>query len=109
MAPQQKLIRLVDSIMTPSVVSSMSLLGCTAAFQLMEALFEHKDSAGQFCLTLERLAGNLRLWMGGPSGSERGLDADVRHKVVDLSLDITKDHVGIEDDTGYGTLSEEEQ
>jgi hypothetical protein len=95
--------------MTPSVVSSMSLLGCTAAFQLMEVLFEHKDAAGQFGLTLERLAGNLRLWMGGPSGSERGVDADVRHKVVDRCLDITKNLVGMEVDTGYGTLSEGEQ
>lgn len=109
MAPKQKLIRLVDSIMTPSVVSSMSLLGCTAAFVLMEVLFEHKDAAGQFGSSLERLAGNLRLWIGGPSGNERGLTADVRHKVVDRCLAITKNVVGMDNDTGYGTLSEGEQ
>jgi hypothetical protein len=47
--------------------------------------------------------------MGGPSGSERGVDADVRHKVVDRCLNITKNLVGMEVDTGYGTLSEGEQ
>lgn len=99
-------LRLIDAIITPGVASKMSLLGCTAAFQLMEQLYEHRDAAKTFEQSLETLAGSLRLWMGGSPGEDCGVTADIRGKVVDRCITITKNVVGMESDTGYGSLSE---
>lgn len=100
--------RLINTILMPAAASSMTLLGFTAVKMLMERLIESKDTADTFASSLERLAGSLRLWIGGPSGSKCGLDTSVRHKVVDRCLTITKTLVGMEVDTGYGTMSEDE-
>lgn len=99
-------LRIVESIMTRSNASQMSLLGCAAALQLMEELFEHKVAAETFKSSLERLSGDLRLWMGGAPGEKCGVTSDVREKVVDRCLTITKSMVGMDSDTGYGSLDE---
>ncbi|KAF7544095.1 hypothetical protein G7046_g9859 [Stylonectria norvegica] len=99
-------LRIIDSIMKRGSTSHMSLLGCTAAFKLMEELFQHKIAAETFQSSLERLAGGLRLWMGGAPGEKCGVNPDVRQKVVDRCLTITKSVVGMESDTGYGSLSD---
>lgn len=101
-------LRIIDSIAIPQSASDMSLLGFTAIMELMEQVFERKAAAEAFSTSVEKLAGGLRLWIGGASGDECGLDAGVRHKVVDRCLGITKSLVGMEVDTGYGTLSEDE-
>ncbi|KAI9151728.1 Sterol regulatory element-binding protein [Paramyrothecium foliicola] len=64
-------LRLIYSIAIPPT-APMSLLGCTSAMELMEQLFQHKTAAETFESCLERLAGSLRLWMGGPSGEKCG-------------------------------------
>ncbi|KAI8721891.1 BHLH domain-containing protein [Fusarium sp. LHS14.1] len=99
-------LRIIESIMTRGNASQMSLLGCTAALQLMEELFEHKVAAETFQSSLERLSGGLRLWMGGAPGEKCGVTSDVREKVVDRCLTITKSVVGMDSDTGYGSLDE---
>ncbi|KAJ3467370.1 hypothetical protein MRS44_004934 [Fusarium solani] len=99
-------LRIIESIMTRGNTSQMSLLGCTAALQLMEELFEHKVAAETFQSSLERLSGGLRLWMGGAPGEKCGVTSDVREKVVDRCLTITKSVVGMDSDTGYGSLDE---
>ncbi|CAM1501947.1 Fc.00g039310.m01.CDS01 [Cosmosporella sp. VM-42] len=99
-------LRIIDSIMTRGGASQMSLLGCTAALQLIEELFDHKTAAETFHSSLERLAGGLRLWMGGAPGEKCGVHPDIRQKVVERCLSITKSVVGMESDTGYGSLSE---
>ncbi|KAJ4194008.1 Clr6 histone deacetylase associated PHD protein-2 Cph2 [Fusarium falciforme] len=99
-------LRIIESIMTRGNASQMSLLGCTAALQLMEELFEHKVAAEMFQSSLERLSGGLRLWMGGAPGEKCGVTSDVREKVVDRCLTITKSVVGMDSDTGYGSLDE---
>lgn len=99
-------LRIIDSIMTGGTVIQMSLLGCTAALQLVEELFAHKNAAETFQTSLERLAGGLRLWIGGLPGEKSGVNSDIRQKVVDRCLTITKTVVGMESDTGYGSLSE---
>ncbi|KAF7544494.1 hypothetical protein G7Z17_g9914 [Cylindrodendrum hubeiense] len=99
-------LRVIESVMTRGNASQMSLLGCTAAMQLMEELFEHKNAAETFQPSLERLAGGLRLWMGGLPGEKCGVALEIREKVVDRCLMITKSVVGMESDTGYGSLSE---
>lgn len=99
-------LRFINDISIPRGPSSMSLLGFTATLELTEQLYEHKTAAETFSNSLERLSGALRLWIGGPSGDHCGVDAEVRHLVVDRCLSITKDLVGMEVDTGYCSQSE---
>ncbi|KAH7175626.1 hypothetical protein EDB81DRAFT_751137 [Dactylonectria macrodidyma] len=101
-----KRFRAIETIMSQGDASHMSLLGCAAALQLMEELYEHKDTAEMFQSSLERLAAGLRLWMGGSPGEKCGVALDIRGKVVDRCLTITKSLVGMDSDTGYGSLSE---
>ncbi|CAI6098009.1 unnamed protein product [Clonostachys chloroleuca] len=101
-------LRIVDTIMVPQTTSEMSLLGYTAAIELMEQLFEYKEAAETFSSSLERLAGGLRLWIGGTAGENCGATPELRHKVVDRCLGVTKSLVGMEVDTGYGSMSEDE-
>ncbi|KAK7421297.1 Clr6 histone deacetylase associated PHD protein-2 Cph2 [Neonectria magnoliae] len=103
--PNQSL-RMIESIMTRGNTSQMSLLGCTAAIQLMDELYERMSAVEAFQPALERLAGGLRIWMGGAPGEKCGVASEIREKVVDRCLNITKSVVGMESDTGYGSLSE---
>jgi hypothetical protein len=100
-------LRLLYTIGVP-LASPMSLLGCASSIEVMERLFDHKAAAETFQSSLERLAGSLRLWIGGPPGEHCGVDSGVQHKVVDRCLAITKSLVGMELDTGYGSMSESE-
>jgi hypothetical protein len=99
-------LRIIESIMTRGNASQMSLLGCTAALQIMEVLYQNKAAAETFRSSLERLSGGLRLWMGGAPGEKCGVTSDVREKVVDRCLTVTKSMVGMDSDTGYGSLDE---
>ncbi|ENH61855.1 Sterol regulatory element-binding protein 1 [Fusarium oxysporum f. sp. cubense race 1] len=99
-------LRMIESIMTRGNALQMSLLGCTATLELMEELYEHKAAAETFQASLERLSGGLRLWMGGSPGEKCGVASDVREKVVSRCLAINKSVVGIDSDTGYGSLDE---
>lgn len=101
-------ISIIDSIAIPKDVSAISLLGFTAVMELIENVLEHKAAAETFSPSIERLAGSLRLWIGGNAGDNCGLSPSVRHKVIDRCLGITKSLVGMEVDTGYGSLSEDE-
>ncbi|KAM0277859.1 hypothetical protein ACHAQH_005491 [Verticillium albo-atrum] len=107
-APRES-TQLVEKLAQPSVTASMSLLGCTALFKLMTELHTHPSAAETFSAPLERLAGSLRIWIGSAPGEQCGLDQDVRHKMVDRCLSITKSVVGMETDTGYGSMSECEE
>ncbi|CZR42290.1 uncharacterized protein FPRO_09592 [Fusarium proliferatum ET1] len=99
-------LRMIESIMTRGNAPQMSLIGCTATLELMEELYEHKAAAETFQASLERLSGGLRLWMGGSPGEKCGVASDVREKVVSRCLAINKSMVGIDSDTGYGSLDE---
>ncbi|KAK1984165.1 helix-loop-helix DNA-binding domain-containing protein [Colletotrichum cereale] len=107
-APQEGL-RLVEKVVLPRATANMSLLGCTALFKLMEELFANRPSTECFSTALERLAGSLRIWIGSAPGEKCGLEQDVRHKMVDRCIGITKSVVGMETDTGYGSMSECEE
>ncbi|GKT77437.1 sterol regulatory element binding protein sre1 [Colletotrichum tofieldiae] len=108
-APPQEGLRLVEKIARPRATANMSLLGCTALFKLMEELFANRSSTECFSTPLERLAGSLRIWIGSTPGEKCGLEQDVRHKMVDRCIGITKSVVGMETDTGYGSMSECEE
>lgn len=99
-------LRMIEPIMTRGNAPQMSLIGCTATLELMEELYEHKAAAETFQASLERLSGGLRLWMGGSPGEKCGVASDVREKVVSRCLAINKSMVGIDSDTGYGSLDE---
>ncbi|GKT57878.1 sterol regulatory element binding protein sre1 [Colletotrichum tofieldiae] len=96
-APPQEGLRLVEKIARPRATANMSLLGCTALFKLMEELFANRSST------------DLRIWIGSTPGEKCGLEQDVRHKMVDRCIGITKSVVGMETDTGYGSMSECEE
>jgi hypothetical protein len=100
--------RLIETVALPTTMAHMSLLGCAATFKLMEELFAHRSTAQNFSGPLERLAGSLRIWVGGAAGNGCGLKQEVRHRMVDRCLSITKNVVGMENDTGYGSASEDD-
>ncbi|EHK96870.1 putative Sterol regulatory element-binding protein 1 [Glarea lozoyensis 74030] len=96
--------RLINSI----VPINLSILGFTAAFHLMERIHAH-DSVSMSCaIALERLAGNLRIWIGGPDGERSGLDKGIKRELVERCLVVTKKVIGMEKDAGYETMSEED-
>ncbi|KAB5583294.1 hypothetical protein GE09DRAFT_1211898 [Coniochaeta sp. 2T2.1] len=98
-------LQVINSIALP-LQGSMSLLGFTAAFRLMDALNEHAVGREACAATLERLAASLRIWVGGAEGDTCGLSQEVRCKTVDRCLAVTKAVVGMEADPGYGSMSD---
>ncbi|CAK7202687.1 Clr6 histone deacetylase associated PHD protein-2 Cph2 [Sporothrix eucalyptigena] len=105
--PPQDVLASVDAIL-PGAQNEVSLLACAAAFRLMLALHGHKVAAEACAVSLEQLAGSLRVWIGGPAGDHGGLDAGVRHSMVRRCLAVTRSVVGMDHDTGYGSMSEGE-
>jgi hypothetical protein len=86
---------------------NLTLLGFTAAFKLMEKINGHNIIAVSCAGALEKLAGRLRIWIGGKDGEKSGLDKEAKRAMVERCLDITKHIVGMED-AGYESMSEED-
>ncbi|KAJ9151283.1 Sterol regulatory element-binding protein 1 [Pleurostoma richardsiae] len=103
--PPRSAISVIDGIL-PGPADGMSLLGCTGAFQLMQRLHQHPVAAEACTGSLERLAAILRIWIGSAEGDKPGLDQEIRHKMVDCCITITKSVVGMEEDPGYGSMSD---
>ena len=96
----------------PKIISTihpinLTLLGFTAAFKLMEKINDHDIVAEKCTLSLERLAGRLRIWIGGKGCERSGLDKEVKREMVERCLAITKRIVGLED-AGYGSMADED-
>lgn len=108
-APPREAVQLVEQIAQPVNTIDMSLLGCTALFRLMSELSDHPAAEEKFSTPLESLAGSLRIWIGSTPGEKCGLDQDLRHKMIDRCLGIAKNAVGVETDTGYGSMSDCEE
>lgn len=94
--------RIINSV----VPSNLTLLGFTAAFKLMEEIHEHDKVAVSCSGALERLAGSLRIWIGGRDGEKSGLERGVKMEMVERCLGVTKRVIGMEKDAGYETMSE---
>lgn len=93
-----------------TIDSKSSLLGWTAAYKLMKRLHSHPSAAREtYAEVLERLSGSLRIWMGSSAGDGCALDSKTRNKSVERCLAITKSIVGMEVDTGYGSLSDTDE
>ncbi|KAL3427954.1 helix-loop-helix DNA-binding domain-containing protein [Phlyctema vagabunda] len=95
--------RIISSI-TPV---NLTLLGFTAAFRLMENLNDHELASASCSRSLERLAGNLRIWIGGEEGVNSGLANETKRSAVERCLAVTKKIVGMEAevDAGYESMS----
>ncbi|TVY48586.1 Sterol regulatory element-binding protein [Lachnellula occidentalis] len=88
--------------------TDLTLLGFTAAFKLMESIQAHDKVATSCTNALEKLAGNLRIWVGGKDGEQSGLDKDIRKEMVERCQGTMKRIQGMEKDAGYETMSEDE-
>jgi len=86
--------------------TQLTLLGFTAAFNLMEKINGHDVVAVNCTNALERLAGSLRIWVGGRGCERSGLGKEVKRAMVERCLAISKRVVGMED-AGYGSMSDE--
>jgi hypothetical protein len=105
-SPPQWALQAIGSIAPPVQGGSMSLLGFTAAFHLMDVLNAHAVGREACAVTLERLAGCLRVWVGGVEGDGCGLDREVRCRIVERCLAVSTSVVGMEADPGYGSMSD---
>lgn len=103
--PPHSALTVVDTIL-PGSTEGLSLLGCAAAFHLMERLHNHAIAAEACASALERLSGTLRLWIGSEEGNRPGLVRDIRQKMVERCLNVTKSIIGM--DQGYATMSDRE-
>ncbi|KAM3440947.1 hypothetical protein NHJ13734_003011 [Beauveria thailandica] len=111
-SPSQTL-RIIEASLHPAMASAMTLLGFAAVMNLLECVMAQKRSSGAtdadadaVDASLEKLAATMRVWIGGPCGTNAGIDADIRAKVVERCLVITKSLVGMDVDTGYGTSTD---
>lgn len=103
--PPHSALSIIDGIL-PGSTEGLSLLGCTAAFHLVERLHRHAVAAEACATSLERMAGTLRIWIGSEDGDRPGLDRELRQKLVERCLKVTKSIVGMAEDQGYATMSE---
>ena len=106
--PPQDVLASVDAVL-PTAQDDVSLLACTAAFRLMLSLHAHGIAAETCAISLEQLAGSLRVWIGGPAADYGGLDAGVRRSMVRRCLAVTRSVVGMDRDPGYGSMSDGER
>lgn len=104
-SPPRSALVVIDSIL-PGSTEGLSLLGCTAAFYMMEQLQSHTVAAEACALSLERLAGTLRIWIGSAEGDRPGLERDLRQRMVERCLVITKNVIGMVEDQGYATMTD---
>lgn len=106
--PSQSL-RVIEASVRPEMTYAMTLLGFTSVMMLLERVMAQRNGDSDVIDTaLEKLSGKLRVWIGGPNGAVSGLETDIRSKVVERCLAITKSLVGMDTDTGYGSLSDNE-
>lgn len=95
--------RIIDSI----VPINLTLLGFTAMFKLLEKMHEHTLIATTCAISLEKFAGNLRIWIGGPDGEKSGLDTELKTEMVEKCRIIITEVVGMGDDAGYESMSDD--
>lgn len=105
--PPAQSLRIIEASLRPATVSTMTLLGFTAVMTLLERVMaQRRGEDDTVDPSLEKLAAMLRVWVGGACGSNAGIDTDIRGKVVERCLAMTKNLVGMDADTGYGTLTD---
>jgi hypothetical protein len=96
--------RIINSI-NPA---NLTPLGFTACFKLMEAMSGHELVTVSCSAALERMAGGLRIWIGGKDGESTGLDMEERRALVARCLAVMKKLLGMERDAGYASMSDDD-
>jgi len=86
---------------------NLTLIGFTAAYKLMERMDGHDIVANTCTNQLEKLAGGLRIWIGGKNDDTGALDKEVKKVMVERCLSISRRLVGMKD-MGYESMSDED-
>ncbi|KND90577.1 Sterol regulatory element-binding protein 1 [Tolypocladium ophioglossoides CBS 100239] len=98
-----------EGIIMSEYMSAMTLLGFTACMELMKQFLKRQRVRDEFEPTMATLSSNLRIWMGKSWADKCGVSSELRNKVVERCLAVTKTVDGLERDTGYGSMSEAEE
>ncbi|UKZ67622.1 uncharacterized protein TrAtP1_008777 [Trichoderma atroviride] len=98
----------VEKVIHLSTQTQMSLLSFTSVMEVLEQILKHKDTTNNFAPLVEQLAAILRLWMGSPLALNCGVPPDLQDKVINRCITVTKRVVGMDVDTGYETMTDDE-
>ncbi|KAL7791976.1 hypothetical protein V8C37DRAFT_133224 [Trichoderma ceciliae] len=98
----------IEKVIDLSTRTRMSLLSFTSVMEVLEQVLKHRDTTNSFAPLVERLAAILRLWMGSPLAINCGVPPNLQDKVINRCLTITKTVVGMEVDTGYESMTDDE-
>ncbi|RKF74871.1 Sterol regulatory element-binding protein 1 [Golovinomyces cichoracearum] len=97
----RKAIQMIKGIFS----RNKTLLGFIASFKLMEQINSHEKMAAICINSLERLAGSLRIWIGGNDGEKIGLPVKVKKEKIERCLSIAK-RIVVMQDSGYASMSD---
>ncbi|PTB68958.1 hypothetical protein BBK36DRAFT_1166832 [Trichoderma citrinoviride] len=98
----------IEKVIALATKTQMSLLSFTSVMEVLEQILAHKDTTNTFAPLVERLAAILRLWMGSPLAQQCGVPSGLQDKMITKCLRITKMVVGMEVDTGYDSMTDNE-
>ncbi|KAL6892870.1 hypothetical protein HDV57DRAFT_507428 [Trichoderma longibrachiatum] len=98
----------IEKVIALATRTRMSLLGFTSVMEVLEQVLAHKETTNSFAPLVESLAAILRLWMGSPLALQCGVPPDLQDKMINKCLGITKRVVGMEVDTGYESMTDDE-
>ncbi|QYS95731.1 BHLH transcriptional regulator [Trichoderma simmonsii] len=98
----------IEKVIDLTTKTRMTLLSFTSVMEVLEQILAHKDTTNNFAPLVERLAAILRLWMGSELALNCGVPPDLQEKVINKCLGITKRIVGMEVDTGYDSMTDDE-
>lgn len=88
----------------------LSLLSFASCYKLLGAIVSDEATVAGCVAPLEKLAGALRIWIGGAEGARSGLRKETREGVVERCIAVSRGCVGMEgsegDDAGYESMSD---
>ncbi|UKZ50152.1 hypothetical protein TrVGV298_004408 [Trichoderma virens] len=98
----------IEKVIDLTTETPMTLLSFTSVMEVLEQILAHKDTTNNFAPLVERLAAILRLWMGSSLALNCGVSRDLQDRVINKCLSVTKRIVGMEVDTGYDSMTDDE-
>jgi Domain of unknown function (DUF2014)/Helix-loop-helix DNA-binding domain len=82
---------------------TLGLLGFTAMYKFLAAVFQDKDVANEIRDVLENVAGALKMWMGRKQGENSELDKEAMVNVATLCVNVFNWLVGMSGDCSDGS------
>ncbi|KAK4077116.1 transcriptional regulator family: Helix-loop-helix [Trichoderma aggressivum f. europaeum] len=98
----------IEKVVDLTTKTRMTLLSFTSVMEVLEQILAHKDTTNNFAPLVERLAAILRLWMGSELALDCGVPPDLQERIINKCLGVTKRIVGMEVDTGYDSMTDDE-